>query len=71
MLPDFAVVSLSDSFTELWPKLALSAGAELRMADAPGRLDRLDESWLGKLQATANEISTALGYKPPTQRLAA
>jgi IclR family transcriptional regulator, carbohydrate utilization repressor len=33
--------------------------------------DRLDESWLGKLQTTANEISTALGYKPPTQRLAA
>src|SRR3954462_3151870 len=33
--------------------------------------DRLDESWLGKLQATANEISTALGHKPPTQRLAA
>lgn len=33
--------------------------------------DRLDESWLGKLQATANEISTALGHKPPTQKLAA
>ncbi len=33
--------------------------------------DRLDESWLGKLQATANEISNALGHKPPTQRLAA
>jgi DNA-binding IclR family transcriptional regulator len=33
--------------------------------------DRLDESWLGKLQATANEISTALGHTPPTQRLAA
>ena len=26
--------------------------------------DRLDESWLLKLEATANEISTALGYKP-------
>ena len=25
--------------------------------------DRLDEQWLPKLQATANEISTALGYK--------
>lgn len=25
--------------------------------------DRLDESWLAKLQATAHEISTALGYK--------
>jgi DNA-binding IclR family transcriptional regulator len=33
--------------------------------------DRLDESWLGKLQTTAEEISAALGYKPPTQRLAA
>jgi len=33
--------------------------------------DRLDESWLGKLQTTAAEISTALGYKPPTQRMAA
>jgi DNA-binding IclR family transcriptional regulator len=25
--------------------------------------DRLDESWLPKLQATANEISAALGYR--------
>jgi DNA-binding IclR family transcriptional regulator len=33
--------------------------------------DRLDESWLGKLQATAAEISAALGYQPPTQKLAA
>jgi DNA-binding IclR family transcriptional regulator len=35
--------------------------------------DRLDESWLPRLQATANEISAALGHKPPptTQRLAA
>ncbi|WP_048438606.1 IclR family transcriptional regulator [Caenimonas sp. SL110] len=27
--------------------------------------DRLDESWLGKLQTTANEISSALGHKTP------
>jgi IclR family transcriptional regulator, carbohydrate utilization repressor len=33
--------------------------------------DRLDENWLVKLQTTANEISAALGHKPPTQRLAA
>jgi len=26
--------------------------------------DRLDEHWLPKLQATANEISAALGYRP-------
>ena len=26
--------------------------------------DRLDETWLPKLQATANEISTELGFKP-------
>ena len=26
--------------------------------------DRLEEHWLTKLQATANEISSALGYKP-------
>ena len=26
--------------------------------------DRLEEHWLTKLQATANEISTALGHKP-------
>jgi IclR family transcriptional regulator, carbohydrate utilization repressor len=25
--------------------------------------DRLDEAWLPKLQATAQEISTALGFK--------
>ena len=28
--------------------------------------DRLDEGWLPKLQATANEISLALGYAPPS-----
>ena len=33
--------------------------------------DRLDENWLAKLQTTANEISSALGHKPPTQKLAA
>ena len=27
--------------------------------------DRLDESWMPKLQGTANEISTALGYQAP------
>lgn len=27
-------------------------------------VDRLEEEWLPKLQATANEISTTLGYKP-------
>jgi DNA-binding IclR family transcriptional regulator len=27
--------------------------------------DRLDEGWLTKLQATANEISTSLGHRPP------
>lgn len=31
--------------------------------------DRLDESWLPKLQGTANEISNALGYKPPGNAL--
>ena len=25
--------------------------------------DRLDDSWMSKLQATANEISLALGYR--------
>ncbi|HEX6071017.1 MAG TPA: sigma 54-interacting transcriptional regulator [Longimicrobiaceae bacterium] len=44
MTSSLAVLTLTDSFSELWPKLALSAGAELRMADVPGRLDRLDES---------------------------
>ena len=28
--------------------------------------DRLDEGWLPKLQATASEISLALGYTPPS-----
>ena len=31
--------------------------------------DRLDENWLPKLQATANEISSALGYQPPANTL--
>lgn len=30
--------------------------------------DRLDESWLQKLQATANEISTAMGFQVTTPR---
>ena len=30
--------------------------------------DRLDEGWLSKLQATASEISTALGYKAAALR---
>jgi DNA-binding IclR family transcriptional regulator len=33
--------------------------------------DRLDEGWLSKLQTTANEISVALGQKPPAQKAAA
>src|SRR6476661_6904920 len=33
--------------------------------------DRLEEGWLSKLQATANEISSSLGYKPPSVRAAA
>ena len=33
--------------------------------------DRLDEGWLTKLQATAAEISDALGHKPAPQRAAA
>jgi DNA-binding IclR family transcriptional regulator len=33
--------------------------------------DRLDETWLAKLQATANEISAALGHKMNGPRLAA
>ena len=40
-----------DDQNELVAGLSISAPA-----------DRLDESWLPKLQATANEISTALGY---------
>src|SRR6186997_3684336 len=32
--------------------------------------DRLDEGWLPKLQATANEISSALGHKSPSVRAA-
>jgi DNA-binding IclR family transcriptional regulator len=31
--------------------------------------DRLDESWMPKLQGTANDISTALGYKAPGDAL--
>ncbi|MGZ5847881.1 MAG: IclR family transcriptional regulator domain-containing protein, partial [Ramlibacter sp.] len=33
--------------------------------------DRLDEGWLTKLQATANQISAALGHTPAPQRAAA
>ena len=30
--------------------------------------DRLDEGWLAKLEATAGEISTSLGHRPPKPR---
>ena len=33
--------------------------------------DRLDEAWLAKLQSTASEISSALGYQPPKAPVAA
>jgi IclR family transcriptional regulator, carbohydrate utilization repressor len=42
---------LSDDQSRLVAGLSLSAPA-----------DRLDEGWLIKLQATANEISSALGH---------
>ena len=42
MLPDFAVLSLSDSFAELWPKLVPSAGATLRTGASVAELGRLD-----------------------------
>jgi DNA-binding IclR family transcriptional regulator len=32
--------------------------------------DRLDEGWLAKLQATASQISAALGHRPPAQKAA-
>jgi DNA-binding IclR family transcriptional regulator len=32
--------------------------------------DRLDEGWLTKLQSTASQISTALGYRPPAAKAA-
>ena len=59
-------IALTDSFSELWPKLALSAGAELRMADAPGRLDRsrpVPDVEAGSLgyERTAGEESRQLG----------
>ena len=41
-----------DNQSELVAGLSISAPA-----------DRLDEGWLPKLEATANEISMALGYK--------
>jgi DNA-binding NtrC family response regulator len=40
--PDFALLSLSDSFTDLWPRLISSAGARLRTdvsATTPGGFD--------------------------------
>lgn len=43
MRPDFAVLSLTDSFVELWPKLIPSVGAELRMARSAVELGPLDD----------------------------
>jgi DNA-binding NtrC family response regulator len=44
MQPSLAVLNLSDSFCELWPKLARSAGADLRSADKVTELKHLDEA---------------------------
>ncbi len=50
-------VGLYDDQNKLVAGLSISAPA-----------DRLDESWLPKLQATANAISSALGYKVTSVR---
>ncbi|MBW3628002.1 MAG: sigma-54 dependent transcriptional regulator [Gemmatimonadetes bacterium] len=42
MSPDFAVLSLSDSFVDLWPKLVPSAGARLISGASVTDLGRLD-----------------------------
>jgi transcriptional regulator with PAS, ATPase and Fis domain len=42
MSPDFAVLSLSESFTDLWPKLVPSAGARLRTGVSVANLGELD-----------------------------
>ena len=43
MTPVLAVLALSDSFSELWAKLATSCGASLRLARSLEELDPLDE----------------------------
>ena len=44
MPPSLAVLTLTDSFSELWPRLANSAGADLRTAATVGGLQQLDEA---------------------------
>jgi transcriptional regulator with PAS, ATPase and Fis domain len=43
MCPDLAVLSLNDSFVELWPKLVPSAGARLRLGASVRELGSLED----------------------------
>lgn len=44
MTPVLTVLTLSDSFSELWSKLATSCGASLRLASSVEQLDGLEEA---------------------------
>ncbi|HEX6925825.1 MAG TPA: sigma 54-interacting transcriptional regulator [Longimicrobiaceae bacterium] len=44
MPPSLAVLTLNDSFYELWPKLARSLDADLQCAGSPAELRNLDEA---------------------------
>ena len=59
MRPDFAVLSLSDSFIDLWPKLIPSVGAELRLGETVADLEPLDDL-CGILISAAGEEDRAV-----------
>ena len=66
MTPDLAVLSITDSFTELWPKLIPSAGARLRVASSVSELGRL-ESLCGVVISAAGAEEEAVGLTEELQ----
>lgn len=63
-----AVLTLSESFSELWPKLASSAGAELREADSVGGLRHLDEACAVLVAAGGAERESAAAIEALMRR---
>lgn len=71
MTPVLAVLALSDSFSELWAKLATSCGASLRLARTLEELNPLDETAVvliaagGREREVVNVIERLLRLEAP------
>lgn len=56
MVPDLAVLSVTDSFSELWPKMVPSVGGRLRAGTEVAELGRLDETCGVLIAAAGSEF---------------